>query len=354
MEDIKRFLEERKKLIDDRIKKFLPQSITEEYVEWAFGKARFSYDIPTLQKSLSDPVWDFLNRGGKRWRPALFLLVTEAMGGDIEKIMDFVTVPEFAHEGSIIIDDIEDLGEMRRGKPCTYKIFGVDVAINAGNFMYTIPSLAFIKNRGNFPDNVLLDAYEVFTQEMINIHIGQAMDIWWHNGKVRDLKEDQYLQMCAYKTGTLARMSAKLAVVLSGGSKEHSEKMGRFAETLGVAFQIQDDILSASGEEFQDKKGFGDDIIEGKRTLIVIHALNNSSEEDRNRLLQILDMHTHDEALIREVISLLKKHDSINYAKEIARRLVREAWSEVEPLLPKSDAKSTMKSFADYLINRKI
>ena len=354
MEDIMKFLESKKELIDSTIRKYLPDKISEDYVEWAFGKARYSYDIPTIEKSLSEPIWDFLSRGGKRWRPAMFLLIVEALGGDREKVQDFVIIPELAHNGSIMIDDIEDRGELRRGKPCTHKIFGVDIAINAGNFMYFLPTLAFVKNREKFDTDILLDAYEVFSQEMINIHIGQAMDIWWHNGKVTDLKEEQYLQMCAYKTGTLARMSAKLATILSGGNSEQTEKMGKFAETIGVAFQIQDDVLSVCSEEFQCGKGFGDDITEGKRTLMVIYTLNKASEEDRKQLLDILDMHTRDENICRDACEILNKYDAVNYAREYARKLITEAWSEVEPLLPESQAKATLKSFADYLINRKI
>jgi geranylgeranyl pyrophosphate synthase len=354
MDDITKFLEDNKDMIDSKIMKYLPVELDKTFVEWAFGKARYSYDIDTLRKALSEPVWDFLNRGGKRWRPALFLLITEAMGGDPEKVRDFVIVPELAHNGSIMIDDIEDSGELRRGKPCTHKIYGVDVAINAGNFMYFLPTLAFIKNRKSFDDKVLLTAYEIFSQEMINIHIGQGMDIWWHKGKAETITEDQYMQMCAYKTGTLARMSAKLAVTLSGGSTEQVEKIGKFAEAIGVAFQIQDDILSATEEGFQDKKGFGDDVTEGKRTLMVIHTLSKASPGDRKRLLNILNMHTRDEAPIREALSILRKYGSVEYAKGVSSRLVREAWSEVEPLLKETEAKRTLKSFADFMVERKI
>jgi geranylgeranyl pyrophosphate synthase len=354
MEDIVDFLKDKQEFIDSQMRKYLPEKLDKEYMEWAFGKSRYCTDVDTIQKCISDPIWDFLSRGGKRWRPALFLLITDALGGNIEKIKEFVIVPEFTHNGSIMIDDIEDLGELRRGKPCTHKIFGVDVAINAGNFMYILPMLAFTKNRGNFDPEILIDAYEIFTQEMINIHLGQGMDIWWHRGNDHTLTEDQYLQMCAYKTGTLARMSAKLAATFSGGNKEQIVKLGNFAETIGVAFQIQDDVLSASGKEFAEKKGFGDDITEGKRTLIVINTLNKATPEDRQRLFDILDMHTRDKSLITEAISLLEKYDSINYAKELAKKIIKNAWEEVEPLLPETDAKSFMKSFAEFMINRDI
>ncbi len=351
---IEKFLEERKQEIDDTIRKYIPENLSHEHMEMLVGRARYEYDIEAINNSITKPIWDFLSRGGKRWRPALFMLVAEAMGADMEKVKDFAVIPEMAHEGSIMIDDIEDNGELRRGKPCTHKLFGIDIAVNAGNTMYFLPMLILIKNRGNLDENTTIRAYEVFAQEMINIHFGQALDIWWHKGNTDTITEKQYMQMCAYKTGCLARMAAKLAVVVSGGSTEQEEKIGKMAESIGIAFQIQDDILSASSEKFQTKKGYGDDITEGKRTLMVIHALGKANEKDRKRLLEILNLHTREHALIDEVISLLNKYDSISYAKKFAKELVNNAWSEAESTLPKTDAKKRLKAFVDFLIERNI
>jgi len=109
-DDVVRYLEEKKPLIDSLIRKYLPRIFDEHYLEWAFGKTRYSYDKESLNKALSEPINDFLERGGKRWRPALFLLIAETLGADMDKIRDFSILPELAHEGSIIIDDIEDCG----------------------------------------------------------------------------------------------------------------------------------------------------------------------------------------------------------------------------------------------------
>ncbi len=352
--DIIKFLEKEKPLIDSIIKKYIPENLDKKALEQIFGKARYTYDIEALNKSLNEPIWDFLKRGGKRWRPALFFLITEALGGDLEKVKDFAMVIELAHNGSIMIDDIEDSGEMRRGKPCAHKMFGIDTALNAGNMMYFLPLLVFMKNKNRFDKKTMLRAYDVFSQEMINIHAGQAMDIYWHKGKVDNIRESQYLQMCAYKTGTLARMSARLATVLSGGTKEQEEKMGKMAETIGIAFQIQDDILSASSKKFQRCKGYGDDIKEGKRTLMVINALEKADKKDRKRLLEIINMHTNKKELVKEAIDILNKYDSINYAKEFARKLVTESWKDVDPILKDSEAKSKLKRFVDFLVERDI
>ncbi len=353
---VKEYLMRKKPIIDAVIKKYIPEELTEKDLEFIFGKPRYKYNLEASNEAIAKPIWDFLNRGGKRWRPALFLLVAETLGGDPEKLMDFVVIPEIIHNATLVHDDIEDRSELRRGKPCMHKIFGEDIAINVGDAMLFLPLLPLSKNKDSFSDKIIANAYEICCQEMMNLCFGQAMDIWWHNGKgtADNVTEQEYLQMCAYKTGTLARMSARLAVVLSGGSKEQEDAMGKIAETIGVAFQIQDDILSASGTEFQKKKGYGDDITEGKRTLIVIHALQNASEEDRKRLIEILNMHTTEHELIKEALDLLHKYDSVKYAKEFARKLMKDAWSEAEALLPQTEAKKKLEAFVNYLVEREI
>ncbi|MEM7824188.1 MAG: polyprenyl synthetase family protein, partial [Candidatus Aenigmatarchaeota archaeon] len=202
----------------------------------------------------------------------------------------------------------------------------------------------------------ILKAYEIYSQEMINIGLGQATDIAWHNGMANadTLTEAEYLQMCAYKTGTLARMSAKIAATLAGADDKTVEALGRFVEAIGVAFQIQDDVLSLSGGVFAERKGVGDDITEGKRSLPVIYTLQVANQADRKRLLEILNMHTRDSKLIEEAIAIIHKYGSVEKAKQKARELVKSAWADVEKLLPASNAKTNIKAFADFLIERKI
>ena len=349
------YLGKMKPEIDKVIEKYLPKKVTKKWLRFTFGKARYSFDLRAAQGAISEPVWDFLNRGGKRWRPVLFLLVTEAIGGDVNKVKDFVVIPELIHNGSIIVDDLEDQSEFRRGKPCLHRIFGVDIAMNAGNFLYYFPLLALIKNKNKFKSDVLVRAYETYVQECINLHFGQGTDIYWHKGKAEEISEEEYLQMCAFKTGGLSRMAAKLAVVLSGGSDELADKVGRVAEAIGVAFQIQDDVLNLAGEEFaKGKGGLGEDITEGKRSLLVVHTLQKASRKDRKRLLKILDMHTTNQTIRNGAINIIKKYDSIEYAKEKAKNLVKEAWGEADELLPESPAKNNLNEFVNYLIERKI
>ena len=150
-------------------------------------------------------------------------------------------------------------------------------------------------------------------------------------------------------------MAARMAVALCGGSLEQEEKIGRMAETIGIAFQIQDDILDivSSGKERERfGKSFGNDIKEGKRTLMVIYTLRNAPKEEGRRLLDILNMHTTDRLLIEEAINILKRNKAIDYAKQKARELMLDSWKEADRLMPDSDAKKTLERFVRFLIER--
>jgi geranylgeranyl diphosphate synthase type I len=353
--DIERFLEQQAPLIDKAIEKYIPRKFSKDSVLFKVNPPMYSYNLNSLNKAVAEPVWEILDRGGKRWRPALFLLICEALGKNSRDCLDFAIIPEVVHNGTLIIDDIEDSSDLRRGKPCTYRIYGVDIAVNAGNAMYYLPLLPLMEKRKEISPEKLRDIYEVYVQEMVNLSMGQAMDIAWHRGiaNADALDEKDYLQMCAYKTGTLARMAARIAAVLADADKPLVEKLGRYAESVGVAFQMQDDILDLTGKEFAEKKGgLGQDISEGKRTLMVIHTLKKANSADKKRLLQILGMHTSDQSLRNEAIAIMQKYDAIEHVKQTANRIVEESWNEAEKLLPPSEATEKLKAFAEFLIKR--
>ena len=351
--DINLYLKEKKEVIDSVLEKYIPRKFNERTLRNILGKEKYSFDIDSANRAISEPVWDFLDRGGKRWRPALFMLLTEALGGDTEKVLDFVALIEFIHNGTIIIDDIEDNSSLRRGKKCLHKIYGEDIAINAGNAIYFIPLKIIMDS--DLDTSVKEKAFEIYSQEMINLHFGQAMDIFWHKGGNRGITEKQYLQMVSFKTGTLARLSARLAALLSGKDEKTEKILGKMAETIGIGFQIQDDILDITAKERKKfGKAFGNDITEGKRSLMVIRVLERGEEKDKKRLIEILDSHTKDKNLINEAIKIIEKYDAVNYATNLDRKMLKDAWKEAEKVLKESEAKKTLQSFMEYLIERDV
>jgi geranylgeranyl pyrophosphate synthase len=353
--NIEKFLEETAPQVDKAIEKYIPRKLAKNSVLFKVNPPLYSYNLEPLNKAIAEPIWDMLDRGGKRWRPALFLLICEALGKKVDYCLDFAIIPEVIHNGTLVVDDIEDSSEVRRGKPCSHKIFGNDIAINVGNAMYYLPLLPLMVNRDKLSAQAQRDVYEIYVQEMINLSMGQAMDIAWHRGiaNADALSDQDYLQMCAYKTGTLARMSAKMAAVLAGAEGKLVENLGRLAESIGVAFQMQDDILDLTGEEFAKSKGcVGGDISEGKRSLLVIYTLQKASAIDKKRLLEILNMHTSDQTLRNEAIAIIKKYGAFEHVKATAEKMVLDSWKEVNELLPTPQAKEKLKAFAEFLITR--
>jgi geranylgeranyl pyrophosphate synthase len=355
--DIESILQEKAPIIERAVEKYIPRVFSKNAIIFKLNPPRFSYNLEALNKAVAEPIWEFLGRGGKKWRPTLFLLICEALGKKAEDYVDFAIIPEVVHNGTLMVDDVEDASEYRRGKPCTYKIYGLDIAVNAGNTMYYLPLLPLMEKREELSVRAVNKIYEIYAEEMISLSLGQATDIAWHRGiaNADNISEEDYLQMCAYKTGTLARMSARIAGVLAGAKEKLVTDLGNYAESIGVGFQIQDDVLDLTSDEFAEKKGGrGQDITEGKRSLPVIHTLKVAKPRDRKRLITILNMHTSKASLKDEAINIMQNYHSIDYSRQTARKLVRESWSNVEKLLPVSSGKQKLKAFADFLIERKI
>ncbi len=339
------------KEVDAEITNLLSEEFDLDWFNSIFGNSKWEYDFSSCTEAIAKPVLELLKRGGKRWRPLLMKLSYSAVGGEKEEeINKFLAIPELIHNGTLIIDDIEDNSDLRRGKPCIHKLFGTDIAINVGNTLYYLPLITLIKNK-SIESKIKMEVYELINEEMIKISFGQGMDIYWHNNDC-NVTENQYLQMCAFKTGTLARLSAKIGAILASGTKEQIETLGKFAESIGIAFQIEDDILNITNAKWG--KTPGDDITEGKKSLIVIKTLELADKKDKERLQVILRLQTKDENLILEAIEILKKYNSIEYSKKVAEDIIQMAWSGLDKVIPDSDAKNKLKIFADFMVDREI
>ncbi|VVC00209.1 Short chain isoprenyl diphosphate synthase [uncultured archaeon] len=337
--------------VDAEIENFFPKRVSGRWFSGYLGRMEFGFDSEAVQRSVAGPVWDFLSRGGKRWRPALMILACEAVGGRKKIVMPFTPIPELIHNGTIIIDDLEDNSTLRRGKPALHISYGVDVAVNAGNTLYFLPLLKLVQDKGLSPEKKSA-IYDLVVSEMVKLSLGQAMDINWHRG-IGQVSEGQYLQMCSFKTGSLARAAVGLGAILGDSGKKQLSCLLDFATSIGVAFQIHDDILNVKPQEGWGKET-GDDIKEGKRTLMVIRAFAVLPENEKQRLRFILDSKSNSDAEVKEAIGLLEKCGAVGYASNAAKALVSKCWKKLDASLKASEAKSLLKEFADYVVERKI
>ncbi|MFA5357877.1 MAG: polyprenyl synthetase family protein [archaeon] len=351
---IKEFLAEKGKIIDKGMEKFMPRKATKKWIENALGVTEFQLDLKAYTKSVNEPIWDLLDRGGKRFRPVLTCIAAEAVGGKWEDGLKLAPMVEIIHNGTLMHDDVEDDSVSRRGKPCTHKIFGQDVAVNTGAIMYYWPTMAIKENWFKLDEKARLKIYDLYVTEMLRVCSGQAWDIIWHHGGFTP-NEKEYLNMCLSKTGVLTKFALQLGVIAGKGTEKQFKALGDYGQIIGVGFQIQDDVLELTEQEFKKGKGsIGGDIHEGKRTLIVIRTLEKASEEEKTRLIAILDSHATQESEIQEALDIINKYDGIQYAKKVAEKLVLGAWKDADKVLKESNAKTLLKKFAEYLIARKI
>jgi len=323
--------------IEKKIHKYFPEKWSEKDVLFWIGDKRFEIDLEALNKNLNNPVRDFILRGGKRWRPTLFLVSLNLFGLNWKEYLDVAVALELAHNGTLIIDDIEDSAELRRGKPTIHKMFGVDVAINAGNTMYFLP-LCILQKRKYKDQQQELKILQIYNEEMVNVHFGQTVDITWHNRPAK-VKVEEYLEMCRLKSGGLVRMATRMACVLAGKNQDFENNFKKFAELAGIAFQIKDDALefAENGKEFG--KSFGNDISEGKMSLPVIFTLKKVSEKDKKKLLKIIGMHTKNKKLLKEAMNIIKKSGAVKESLKYAEDLIDKAWQDIKPHLPKDRPK---------------
>ena len=281
-------------------------------------------------ESILDPVRELLSRGGKRWRPVLMVCVCEMVGGDRRRALPLVPVVELAHNGSLIIDDIEDSAEYRRGGPAVHLMFGADTAINAGNFLYFFPALRI--GEWEAADAERSAAYRIYMECMSRLHLGQGLDIGWHRNHEPLPTETEYLRMCRFKTGSLARMAAELGALAGGvGGAAERARLGALAERIGLAFQIMDDVVNLTTGNPGKKRG--DDIVEGKKSLPVLLYLSRRPEK-REFLFQAFGSAAAlgmDRAggIVEEVIAELEGSGAVEEARRAAAGMMDEAASDL-------------------------
>lgn len=352
MQDV---LAEWRPAIDETIEEVLPRVIDEAYMQDFFGEPTYGYQPRAIQEALADPIWELLDRGGKRWRAILFLITVEALGEQPDDYLEYACVPEILHNGTIVVDDVEDEAQMRRGETALHHLFGTDIALNAGNAMYFIPLKILDSIRCDLDDDVRLSAYDMLTHELNRTHLGQGMDICWHNQKEIAVDEQHYYEMCACKTGCLARIVARLAAIVTSQPQAVEHQLARYAEEMSIAFQISDDVLDI--ENTLDQAGdfgkeFGNDIREGKKTLMAIYTAAHASPEDVARLEEILWMNENTEDEIFEAIEIMQGVDALDYARERARKLSAQSRSHLDDLDLEPEPEQHMRDLTRFVVER--
>lgn len=335
------FLKETKKQIDAHIFDFLPSE--HEHVEvHQFYQMMLDYPL----------------RAGKGLRPAICLLICEAFGGSRRKALNTAAALELLQNWALIHDDIEDGSDLRRGEPCLHRKHGIPIAINVGDGLHCKMWEMLHLNADRLGYALAFEIASEFAQLSNSIVEGQHIELSWVESNRWNLTETDYWTMCIKKTASYTCIApCRLGALIAGASKNELARFVDIGMDLGVAFQIQDDVLNLIGEEKLYGKEIGGDISEGKRTLILIHLLNTCSEPEANRVVEIMSQQRGEKHQdeIREVIDLMKQYESIQYAQHRAKGLAEKAYrhfNESFSDLPASGAKDTFLQLVHFLIER--
>ncbi len=313
-------------------------------IDVEIGNSLGTVDPEDLKKSTQH----LIKAGGKKIRPSLVVLSSEAVGGTAEVALKTAAAVELIHTFSLIHDDIMDKDVMRRGKPSVHVLWGEPMAILAGDTLF---SKAFETVLETPVDSIsyerVLNALKTVVDSCIKICEGQASDMCFEGNF--DVNEEEYMNMIYKKTAALIAAATRSGAIIGGGNAVEVETLAEYGRLVGLAFQIQDDYLDVVSEEEFLGKPVGSDIVEGKMTLMVVHALSNASPEDKEELISILK--DNGDTDVERAIELFEKYGSINYARDIAIKNIDTAKNLLETL-NQSEATMSLAMIADYVLQR--
>jgi geranylgeranyl diphosphate synthase type I len=289
---------------------------------------------------------------GKMFRPTMNLLVFEAITGDYKGALPVAASIEMIHNFSLMHDDIEDNDTQRRGRPTAWTIWGKPRVINAGDFLYSLAfkSLYQLESR-EFPAERIFSVLNLILQACLELTEGQELDLRYEN--IKEVSTDMYLDMVYKKTGALIEASIVSAAKLATSDEELIQNYLGFAQNIGIAFQMQDDILGIWGDTSKTGKSSANDLRRKKKTLPVIYTLNKSSGQRKAALMKLYaksEPLTDDEIeFVRESLTWAEAYD---YARTVADSYRQKAFSALQKIDISNQAQTDLETIARFLVDR--
>jgi geranylgeranyl diphosphate synthase type II len=284
------------------------------------------------RKYLYDLLADYPGRVGKMMRPSICIAAARMFGGQTEEVLHIAVAIELFHNALLIHDDIEDGSEQRRGRPSLHRLHGVPLALNTGDALALIALRPLFEARSRIGEGLWLRLLDELQRMGLQCAEGQAIDLGWRQHNALAIDEGQYLEMVLKKTCWLGTIFPLRAGALIGSrGRIDPDVFVRFGFFMGAAFQIQDDLLNLCGDHRYGKEREGD-LWEGKRTLMMIRVLRESTDEERERLRSILGR-SRSERTAQEVAwmrQLIDKYQAIRYARQMAQELAGAALHEFD------------------------
>jgi octaprenyl-diphosphate synthase len=283
-----------------------------------------------------------LNSGGKRIRPLLLLLSARLCGYTGREHHQLGSLVEFIHTATLLHDDVVDDADIRRGQRTARKIWGNQISILVGDYLYSKAICQIVDFRSQGINEVLAEACKKMAE-------GEVLQLYYNGNPA--MPESEYLKVVEHKTAGLIAASCRMGAILADATEAQQDALFRFGQFLGMAFQVADDTLdyTANGERLG--KTLGQDLRQGKATLPLLHLLQHCSEQDRQMIIDHMETRTLTEEDLGRLIRLMEEFGSIAHAMDRARTFVVAAQRELSQF-EDSTAKRALSVAADYMVTR--
>lgn len=305
--------------------------------------ARLTFDQPP--RSLFDPITYILSLGGKRIRPALALMACDLFGGKNEDVLQPALGLEVFHNFTLLHDDLMDEADRRRDKPTVHKLWNPNVAILSGDAMLICAYQLVAKAN----DKAIL---ELFSRTALEICAGQQYDMEFESRS--DVTEEEYLEMIRLKTAVLLACALKVGAMIGGASTADADALYDYGIHIGLAFQLQDDLLDVYGDPKTFGKNIGGDILCNKKTFLLINALSVASEEQRQVMEDWMARKTYDAQ--EKISAFTNLYNELSIRDLTERRIedyYRMANEDLARLSIAPESLSVLKGTCDRLMKRK-
>ncbi|KAG4258851.1 geranylgeranyl pyrophosphate synthetase [Fusarium proliferatum] len=345
---MEQILENATSVVRQELEAWIPSSIRPGHFKHITRVHFDPYEEEKIQQNIVDGFYMLNDRGGKNWRPMLFGAAVGIVGGNANDWRSFLVLPELIHTASLIIDDIEDDSDTRRGGPCVHKVIGAPTAINAGCAMYFWGE-TIIRDNEALSDSQRRDIYAMYFEMMRVGHAGQGLDIAGMSmdnlPSIQDAERmlARVINLHRCKSGIPASFCGFVGAIVGGGTPKQIETLGAYVQNLGIAFQIRDDVLDVLGKV--KGKSAADDLYNHKITYPVAKMFT-LDHPDREKWFGYWQGHN-----VPALVDALKSSGTLDKCNEDIEYWVRKEWDLVDALTPNSFSKALLSLFAEFLIS---
>lgn len=299
-------------------------------------------------KSLYDPIEYVLAAGGKRIRPSFVLMAYNLFHDDVDRILPVATALETYHNYTLLHDDLMDKADMRRGRPTVHKKWDDNTAILSGDTMLV---LAY-EHLAKCDTKYLKPALDLFTETALEVSEGQQFDMEFETRN--DVAEEEYIEMIRLKTSVLLACALKMGAVVAGASDADANALYAFGEKVGLAFQLQDDLLDVYGDPKVFGKAIGGDITSNKKTFMLINAFNRADAETRAELERWTTAAEFDPAeKIAAVTEIYNRLGIDKLAEQRIKEYFEQSRQHLDELSVSDDRKAVLREYTERMMNRK-